>query len=864
MKSIFPPRAALLWLLPALLTSFPERVAAGDEPLAAVLPAIERLSTVPRPDDYFGFAAGRRHVRHDQLAAYFTALDAASPRLALRRTGMTHEGRPLLLAIISAPANLARLDELLAGVHAGREPLVVWQAYSIHGNEASGSNAAPWVAWHWTSAADAATAALLERTVILIDPAQNPDGLDRFATWANGHDADHPVDDPWDREKTEGWPAGRYNHYWFDLNRDWLALVHPETRARVAVMRDFAPHVYTDHHEMNYENTFFFQPGAPARTHPLTPRRNQELTALLGQYYAAAFDRRGEMYFSREVFDDFYHGKGSTYPDLIGTVGILFEQGSSRGRQIATARGVRTFAATIANQVAASLATIDGADRLRGELLDYRRDALKAAAAQQGAWLFADDGDPERAALLLDILLHHGITVYPLGRNIEESGIQFTAGHAWVVPAGQPRGLLAATLFETRTEFADSTFYDVSAWTLPLAFDLPFTRLGSVPAHGAPLTEVPAPASPVAVQDQPRVLLVPWNQLGAAGLLQRLLADRWRVFAATRALDGSASLGPGTLVIPLAYQAPQYPASRMAEAARAVSRLAAEYHVEMIAAGSIAGDVDLGSPAVQPLQPPRPLMVTGPGLEPEQAGALWYLFDRYAGLTPTRLDWPLLAQAPLERYTHIYLADGDYTAWPEAFKVRLADWVRHGGRLIATGSGALWSETIDFEPPAPPTAAAAAPPAPVGETPRLEPRPYAEFEKDTAERTLGGAILQLDIDLGHPLLFGLQRPQVAVLKQGTTILQAAQNPYATPARYAPSPLLAGHLGAPLAARLAGQPALVAENKGAGWVIRIADPLAFRGHWLGSARILLNTLYFSDLLRPTELPPLPGAEPAPKQ
>ncbi len=292
---------------------------------------------VPKPADILGFEVGEWHVRHDLLVAYMEALAEASPRVHLEVSGRTHEGRKTLLLAVSTPENIrnlerlrqAHLDESDTG-ETGDGPLVIWQGFSVHGNEPSGSNASLLLAYH-LAAGGGDVERFLQETIVLIDPSVNPDGLGRFAQWANGHRSKSPVPDPNNREHREVWPNGRTNHYWFDLNRDWLLLTHPESRARIANFHRWRPHVLTDFHEMGSNATYYFQPGVPERRNPWTPIRNEELTRQIAGYHARAMDRAGRIYYTEETFDDFYYGKGSTYPDVNGSIGILFEQASSRG-----------------------------------------------------------------------------------------------------------------------------------------------------------------------------------------------------------------------------------------------------------------------------------------------------------------------------------------------------------------------------------------------------------------------------------------------------------------------------------------------------------------------------------------------------
>ncbi|MEZ4857175.1 MAG: M14 family metallopeptidase, partial [Flavobacteriaceae bacterium] len=311
-------------------------------------------SAIPTPESIIGHEVGEWHVTHDKLVQYMYALAAASDRITIENRGTTFEGRPLILLTITAPTHHAHLETIksahfsltekdAASLAIDKMPIVVYQGFSIHGNEPSGSNAALLVAYYLAAAQGPKIDTLLNNTVILFDPSFNPDGLQRFSTWANSHKAQNINPDPNDREYNEVWPGGRTNHYWFDLNRDWLPAQLPESRVRIKTFHEWYPNIVTDHHEMGTHSTFFFQPGIPSRTHPLTPKKNQELTAAIGKFHAKAFDKLGSFYYTEEDYDDFYYGKGSTFPDINGAVGILFEQASSRGHAQESDNGILTF-----------------------------------------------------------------------------------------------------------------------------------------------------------------------------------------------------------------------------------------------------------------------------------------------------------------------------------------------------------------------------------------------------------------------------------------------------------------------------------------------------------------------------------------
>jgi hypothetical protein len=324
---------------------------------------------VPTPKSSIGHQVGDWHITHDKLVQYMYTLANSSDRITIEDRGTTFEGRPLLLLTITAANNHLNIENIrqqhlkltqkeASTVNIDQMPIVVQQGFSIHGNEPSGSNAALAVAYYLAAAQGPSIDTLLNNTVILFDPSYNPDGLQRFAYWANTNKSKNINPDPNDREYKEVWPGGRTNHYWFDMNRDWLPAQLPESRARIATFHKWMPNILTDHHEMGTNSSFFFQPGIPSRTHPLTPQQNQDLTAEIGTYHASAFDKIGSFYYSKESFDDFYYGKGSTFPDINGSIGILFEQASSRGHAQESVNGILTFPFTIRNQFTAALSTL--------------------------------------------------------------------------------------------------------------------------------------------------------------------------------------------------------------------------------------------------------------------------------------------------------------------------------------------------------------------------------------------------------------------------------------------------------------------------------------------------------------------------
>ncbi|MDZ4809868.1 MAG: M14 family metallopeptidase, partial [Bacteroidota bacterium] len=441
--------------------------------------SVQYNPAIPKPKDVIYHEVGEWHITHDRLINYMKAVAAAAPdRIKLETMGLTYESRPQVLLIITSPKNHQRLEEIRlqhikltdpaqsASVNIDNMPIVVWIGHSIHGDESSGANASLLSAYYLAAAQGKQIDELLENVVILFDPSFNPDGLQRFSTWANQHKSKNLVSDPNSREFNQVWPGGRFNHYWFDLNRDWLPTVHVESQNRVAWFQKWKPNILTDHHEQGSNATFFFQPGVPSRVNPLTPEKNQELTGKLAKFHAQYLDRIGSLYFTKENYDDFYYGKGSTYPDVQGCIGILFEQASSRGHLQQTANGLLSFPFTIRNQFVTALSTLEGAKVLRKEFLTFQRNfysesANRAAAYPVKGYVFGDKNDLAKTFQFAEMLKRHQIQLNNLPDNWKDDdpiAMGYEKDAAYMVSLNQPQHSLIRAIFEKTLTYKDSLF----------------------------------------------------------------------------------------------------------------------------------------------------------------------------------------------------------------------------------------------------------------------------------------------------------------------------------------------------------------------------------------------------------------------
>ncbi|CAH0999709.1 hypothetical protein LEM8419_01009 [Neolewinella maritima] len=813
----------------------------ADRPLTYYLPDLEYDPSIPTPESFLGYQIGDWHISHDLQQAYMRLLAASSDRIELMEIGRTYEHRPLLNLIFTSPENHGRLEELRqrhlnwnladGGLSDGdleEVPAVLYQGFSIHGNEPSGANAAPLVAYY-LAAAPLSEVAFLENNIVVFDPAYNPDGMNRFASWVNSHKNKTLTADPNDREYNEAYPRGRSNHYWFDLNRDWLPVQHPESRARIAAFHRWKPNVLTDHHEMGKDATFFFMPGEPTRVHPSTPKINQELTARIGTYHAAALDEIGSLYYSGEGYDDFYYGKGSTYPDIHGTVGILFEQASSRGHLQETENGLLDFPFTVRNQVTTALSTLEAFGELRNELLTYQRDFNLDGVTQSG-YVIDADGDPGRARELANILARHDL---PVQRGTGGDG------EAYYVP----KTPFSEAAFEPILEFEDSLFYDVSTFSLPMAFNLPYSEVsGGVPG-GRDWTDYDPAAALPAVDHAAATYayLLPANDYYSAKAVYRLLAAGVRVKVSDQPFatgDGQNSFGRGTAMIPVVGQD-----MTVEELHTLITEIENETGLDFIPAGG--GTVDAGGlmfgsrSAYQTLRTPEIALLVEGGTNSLDAGEIWHLLDQRFGIPITKLPIDEVAETDLSRYNTIVMPDGRYDNLHEDVATALQEWMGSDHVFITIERAGTWAAknglaeitTRKVENP----------------DSSITQRPYEKAYRDRSGRVLGGSIYQATGDLTHPLLFGLQREEMPVFRTGTLLYEPAKNVYATPLRYTDAPLVSGYSPRSFADSAAGSAAIIVCGVNGGRTISFASNPNFRGFWYGGNRLFMNAIFFGSTI-----------------
>ncbi len=806
---------------------------------------------IPSPESFLGYSIGTHHTRHDLIVAYFEKLAELSDRASIQYYGKTHEGRKLVMLTISSAQNVSDLETIKAAHLAFTDPtqsvtnyddvpIFINLGYNVHGNEPSSSEAALLAAYTFTASNNPQILNYINNAVIFIDPTINPDGRDRHTQWANSYQGKPLVSDPQDAEHNENWPGGRTNHYWFDLNRDWLLGINPESRGKLNWYHKWYPNVVTDFHEMGTNSSYFFEPmKANGSLNPIMPKENYEdLNNLFGDYFAKALDSIGSLYFTREVFDGTYPGYGSSYPDLQGGLGLLFEQASSRGHKQTTAFGEITFPFTIRNQYTSSITTVKAAVENKGLLRKYQQDFFKSAISNANkskvrSYVFHDRFDKNRTKAFIDKLLLHKIDVYAADND------------SYIVPTAQPQYRMVQTMFETYEKYRDSVYYDASAWSLANFYNIKY-KTSSSSKLGSKITTTSSLTTHPKVQKSDYAYIIDgddYNMPAALYYLQSkglVLSSTFRPFSMNLG-NRTQRFNYGSLVLPVSLQ------KKSSDEVYQLLRKAQEtYQIPAYAVNSgytIKG-IDLGSRFIQPVTQPKAAMLIGNGTRSYEAGEVWHLLDTRVHMPITKIPIRNFNRINFDKYNTLVMVSGYYSLSKNQ-QEKLKSWVAKGNTLITIGTASKWvidKKLVDEKLVKSTTDSTAV-------TSR---RPYADAGEHLGKESVGGAIFSVDLDVTHPLAFGYRDTTIPVYKNNAVWLAPSKNAYATVAKYGKKPHIDGFItNKNRDEYLKKAASLVVSKLGSGRVVLFADNPNFRGSWYGTNRLFLNALFLGDKINVPE-------------
>lgn len=797
-------------------------------------------TSIPTPEQFLGYAIGEQHTRHDRIVAYLKELDRLSDKVSFEIIGETFERRAQVVAIFSSPENHKNIEQIrlqhLSNQTNGtnnKVPLVIHLAYNVHGNEPSSSEAALLTAYYLTASQSEQTKEWLNNMIITLDPVINPDGRDRHTHWANMHKGTPAVADPNDREHNEIWPGGRFNHYWFDLNRDWFLGTFPETRNRINFFHKWRPYVQTDHHEMGTNSTFYFDPGKESSNNPIVPDYlYKNIYPKFGEYFTKATNSIGSMYFTKEAFDKLYPGYGSSYINFYGGAGFLFEQGSSRGHVQETTTIPITFGFTIRNQFTASLATITASLAEKESLIEMRKQFYLTAKQQATnsiikGYSFGDAKDFNRTKAFIDLLLLHKIDIYKVPNSTD-----------YFVPTAQDNYIMVKSIFENQITYKDSTFYDASTWSLIHAYGLPFTEVKTSMALSEKIN------APLVLNNAPIVksnyaYLVNNTDYNIHQFIYALQSEGVFVQTATRTFSTNINgenknFGYGSIIISVQQQ--KVGADELYTIISKAS-LAANIKVHTVATGFSNSGIDLGSNYIKTLKKPEAAMIIGNGIAASEAGEIWHLLDQRLHMPITKIDILNFSRVRLERYNTLVMVSGAYNFLDKNSVDKIKAWVQNGNTLITIKSGADWAIKNGF------TKFKLA----VDSTTTKGRLDYDKASDMEGAKALGGSIFSIDLDTTHPIGYGFSKRKVSVYKNNSTFFQNSTSAYNTIAQYTNTPLVGGYLHPNSLKMIKNSPSILVGAEGSGRVILFADEPNFRGTWYGTNKLFLNALFLGSIM-----------------
>jgi len=855
--------------------------------------------SVPTIESVLGHAPGERITWHAEAVRYFEALASSDPdRVSVHRYATSWEGRDLIYVVIASPENMARIDDIKQDMQRLRNaadtsrneadriiqsgPAVTWLSYGVHGDEISSTDASMLTAYHLlASRGDERIADTLRESVVVIDPMQNPDGRDRFIhgfEMAEGLVADS---ERLSAEHDQPWPGGRYNHYLFDMNRDWFTVNQPESTGRVVALQEWFPVVYVDLHEMGGDRTYYFAPGAdPINPHYTAAQvENQE---LFGKTNAAWFDEFGIDYFIRDVYDDFYAGYGSSWPMYFGAIAMTYEQAGVEGLSLRQYNGSElTYKEAVRNHFVTSLGTAETVAKNRQKFLQDFYDFQVSAIAEGRSddirvYIIPQQSDQAGADKLAGQLVQQGVAVGVADASFKACGEDYAAG-SYVIDMAQPAKRLVRTLLDAnvamdsdfvaeqeqrRSIGLDSKIYDVTAWSMPLMMNVraePCNRMTKVSTTAAGPDLVHAPELPDT--DAKVAYLVPWGEATAIRFLSHALLDGLSVKSSDAAFTLRRTRFPaGTLIIDVA--------DNSADVHRAVRDIASKSGARVVAIDDswVSDGPNLGSNKVVSHNRPDVAIAWDAPTRPTSAGQARFVIERQLDYPVTAIRTKRIATADLSNFEVLILpeayGEGYGGVLGEAGTENLRDWVKKGGVLIALGSANryLADANIDLlsirrenavveEGDEDGESSGGDEEEPEATVAGRNLTSLADFEKSIAPESalpdsLAGALLRADVVPEHWLAAGVA-PSLNVLARDTDIYTPIRlDSGVNVARFASADqlLASGYIWEENRKQLAFKPFAVVQPSGRGFVIGFTQDPTIRAYLDGLNVIFMNAIF----------------------
>jgi len=816
-----------------------------------------QAQSLKSPDEFLGYPLGSKYTPHFKIVNYFNyAATVAGTQMKLEQYGETNEGRPLLLAYIASSSNFLQLEDIrknnlrLTGILTDKAgdintPPIVWLSYNVHGNETSSSEVSMKVLYQLLNPSNAETNKYLKNVVVIIDPCINPDGRDRYVNWQTQMVGKNVNPDINAREHQEPWPGGRTNHYNFDLNRDWAWQTQVETQQRLKKYNQWMPQVHSDYHEQGYNNPYYFAPAAEPYHEMVTPFQRKFQTEI-GRNNAKYFDANGWLYYTKEVYDLFYPSYGDTYPTYNGSVGMTFEQGGGGRASSAVVMDngdTLTLYDRIAHHFTTSMSTLEvvskNTDKVMTAFKQFFDDAQKDGVGEYKTFVITDVAT-SRINALKKLLNNNGIQ-YSFSNGVALKGYNyftqkeesFTTSNSLVISTYQPKGLLAKVLFEPTSKLADSATYDITAWSLPYVYGLQaYAVKEKVATDNKTVTGVMPTAMPVNYYGY----LIKYNSFEDAKLLAALLQAGIKVRFAERDFSvNNSKFLRGTLIVLRKGNEDKI---------AALQKSTMEFNVAVtpVTSGFMDTGFDFGSNKVHFIKKPNVAMITGKGSNSNDAGEVWNLFDQQLNYPITLINADDVATVNWKNIDVLIVPAGRYKFLSDAAASSdLKNWVKQGGKIIAIDNAVAQMATGDWGIKMKKGDEEKDKKEDLKQT-YADLRKFAESEHDGIKSYIAGAIYKIDLDVTHPLSFGLG-DNYFTLKQDDNVYEFLKDGWNVGV-IKKSNYVAGFVGSSIKEKIKDAMLIGEQSMGNGSIIYLTDNPIFRNFWESGKLLLSNAVFLA--------------------
>ncbi|GAB4247259.1 MAG: M14 family metallopeptidase [Ekhidna sp.] len=816
------------------------------------------IAQLKSPEDYLGYELGEKFTRHHQVVDYYTYISESSEKVTLKQYGNTYENRPLVLAYVSTPENLANLEQIRednlkrAGIVDGTPSTnvaIVWLSYNVHGNESS-STEASLKTLHELARENSDKENWLENTVVIIDPCVNPDGRDRYVNfyWQYGAVPYNPAMDA--LEHQEEWPGGRANHYLFDLNRDWAWQTQIETQQRLREYNLWLPHVHVDFHEQSHNSPYYFAPAAKPY-HELITQFQRDFQVEIGKNHAKYFDDNNWFYFTKQRFDLLYPSYGDTYPTYNGAIGMTYEQGGGgrAGLGIINQEGdTLTLKDRLLHHHTTGLSTIEiaskNADRLLSQFSSFFGNN---AGLKYKSFVLKYDGNSDKFNAIKAWFDDQGIEYGASASAKSLRGYEYSTGRTTgfsvdrndlVISMDQPKATLAHILLEPKTKLEDSVTYDITAWGVPYAY--------GVEAYATETLLSVTPQEPPAFEpnDIPQkvyAFINKWNSMDDARFLAALLKENIKVrFTKRRMIFQGETFDRGSLIITARDN------KRVSDFESKVVRMAnmMQRKLSVVSSGFMDAGPDIGSSDVRYLDPPRIAAIGYEGTSSLSFGAFWHFMEQDLNYPVTILASDYLRRVDLSEYDVLVMPDGWYSNFGEGEMKKIMDWVANGGKLIAIRGAINKLKDSDYSSLRTHADDDAKNEFESKEEERSELAkmvPYEELERDYMKRNTPGAIYKVKMDNTNPLAYGYSETYYTLKTSSGRAAYLDGNNVGV--IRSTSDLMSGFSGQYALQDVAESLVFGVESKGRGQIVHIIDDPLFRSFWQNGKLLIVNAMFF---------------------